>query len=259
MSRSSYSSLAVIVTSSVVPSVVDAGCVIDPSARLLQYRESLNFLARITGSRYPIYVVDTSNYFSGRNILDSRINIIELNEGEKQLLLSASHLGKGVSECILIDACCRHLSMQGITNIAKITGRTVPLNILDVIDCIDHQVACLSGIVVPLTAIVQSRVLGISTRWWLEHSQNIKKAINEKEGIYLEHALSSIKPKCFRVLTRLPIYGPNSLCGHTGNPVSSRTLLRQHINGILYAVAYKVLSFFNGFISLLNAGRRYSV
>ena len=188
----------ILLTSCVNPNGMPFTALSDINVRKQQYLDALRFY--VNNTPLPIVYVDNSNvdikeYNVISNIVDDRLEILSFDGNHDK-----EH-GKGYGELEIIDYAIKHSNIiNSNTNVSiiKITGRLVIVNIMTILNQLKYNILPSSKSVICSMnsdfSMADSRVLIAPLNFYKRLIEN-RMAINDSEGVYLEHVLCSLIKK----------------------------------------------------------------
>ena len=188
----------ILLTSCVNPNGMPFTALSDINVRKQQYLDALRFY--VNNTPLPIVYVDNSNvdikeYNVISNIVDDRLEILSFDGNHDK-----EH-GKGYGELEIIDYAIKHSNIiNSNTNVSiiKITGRLVIVNIMTILNQLKYNILPSSNSVICSMnsdfSMADSRLLIAPLNFYKRLIEN-RMAINDSEGVYLEHVLCSLIKK----------------------------------------------------------------
>lgn len=188
----------ILLTSCVNPNGMPFTALSDIIVRKQQYLDALRFY--VNNTPLPIVYVDNSNvdikeYNVISNIVDDRLEILSFDGNHDK-----EH-GKGYGELEIIDYAIKHSNIiNSNTNVSiiKITGRLVIVNIMTILNQLKYNILPSSNSVICSMnsdfSMADSRLLIAPLNFYKRLIEN-RMAINDSEGVYLEHVLCSLIKK----------------------------------------------------------------
>ena len=188
----------ILLTSCVNPNGMPFTALSDINVRKQQYLDALRFY--VNNTPLPIVYVDNSNvdikeYNVISNIVDDRLELLSFDGNHDK-----EH-GKGYGELEIIDYAIKHSNIiNSNTNVSiiKITGRLVIVNIMTIINQLKYNILPSSNSVICSMnsdfSMADSRLLIAPLNFYKRLIEN-RMAINDSEGVYLEHVLCSLIKK----------------------------------------------------------------
>lgn len=188
----------ILLTSCVNPNGMPFTALSDINVRKQQYLDALRFY--VNNTPLPIVYVDNSNvdikeYNVISNIVDDRLEILSFDGNHDK-----EH-GKGYGELEIIDYAIKHSNIiNSNTNVSiiKITGRLVVVNIMTILNQLKYNILPSSNSVICSMnsdfSMADSRLLIAPLNFYKRLIEN-RMAINDSEGVYLEHVLCSLIKK----------------------------------------------------------------
>lgn len=188
----------ILLTSCVNPNGMPFTALSDINVRKQQYLDALRFY--VNNTPLPIVYVDNSNvdikeYNVISNIIDDRLEILSFDGNHDK-----EH-GKGYGELEIIDYAIKHSNIiNSNTNVSiiKITGRLVIVNIMTILNQLKYNILPSSNSVICSMnsdfSMADSRLLIAPLNFYKRLIEN-RMAINDSEGVYLEHVLCSLIKK----------------------------------------------------------------
>ena len=188
----------ILLTSCVNPNGMPFTALSDINVRKQQYLDALRFY--VNNTPLPIVYVDNSNvdikeYNVISNIVDDRLEILSFDGNHDK-----EH-GKWYGELEIIDYAIKHSNIiNSNTNVSiiKITGRLVIVNIMTIINQLKYNILPSSNSVICSMnsdfSMADSRLLIAPLNFYKRLIEN-RMAINDSEGVYLEHVLCSLIKK----------------------------------------------------------------
>ena len=188
----------ILLTSCVNPNGMPFTALSDINVRKQQYLDALRFY--VNNTPLPIVYVDNSNvdikeYNVISNIVDDRLELLSFDGNHDK-----EH-GKGYGELEIIDYAIKHsniINSNKNVSIIKITGRLVIVNIMTIINQLKYNILPTSNSVICSMnsdfSMADSRLLIAPLNFYKRLIEN-RMAINDSEGVYLEHVLCSLIKK----------------------------------------------------------------
>lgn len=188
----------ILLTSCVNPNGMPFTALSDINVRKQQYLDALRFY--VNNTPLPIVYVDNSNvdikeYNVISNIVDDRLEILSFDGNHDK-----EH-GKGYGELEIIDYAIKHsniINSNKNVSIIKITGRLVIVNIMTILNQLKYNILPSSNSVICSMnsdfSMADSRLLIAPLNFYKRLIEN-RMAINDSEGVYLEHVLCSLIKK----------------------------------------------------------------
>ena len=188
----------ILLTSCVNPNDMPFTALSDINVRKQQYLDALRFY--VNNTPLPIVYVDNSNvdikeYNVISNIVDDRLELLSFDGNHDK-----EH-GKGYGELEIIDYAIKHSNIiNSNTNVSiiKITGRLVIVNIMTILNQLKYNILPSSNSVICSMnsdfSMADSRLLIAPLNFYKRLIEN-RMAINDSEGVYLEHVLCSLIKK----------------------------------------------------------------
>ena len=188
----------ILLTSCVNPNGMPFTALSDINVRKQQYLDALRFY--VNNTPLPIVYVDNSNvdikeYNVISNIVDDRLELLSFDGNHDK-----EH-GKGYGELEIIDYAIKHSNIiNSNTNVSiiKITGRLVIVNIMTILNQLKYNILPSSNSVICSMnsdfSMADSRLLIAPLNFYKRLIEN-RMAINDSEGVYLEHVLCSLIKK----------------------------------------------------------------
>ena len=188
----------ILLTSCVNPNGMPFTALSDINVRKQQYLDALRFY--VNNTPLPIVYVDNSNvdikeYNVISNIVDDRLELLSFDGNHDK-----EH-GKGYGELEIIDYAIKHsniINSNKNVSIIKITGRLVIVNIMTIINQLKYNILPSSNSVICSMnsdfSMADSRLLIAPLNFYKRLIEN-RMAINDSEGVYLEHVLCSLIKK----------------------------------------------------------------
>ena len=188
----------ILLTSCVNPNGMPFTALSDINVRKQQYLDALRFY--VNNTPLPIVYVDNSNvdikeYNVISNIVDDRLEILSFDGNHDK-----EH-GKGYGELEIIDYAIKHsniINSNKNVSIIKITGRLVIVNIMTILNQLKYNILPSSNSLICSMnsdfAMADSRLLIAPLNFYKRLIEN-RMAINDSEGVYLEHVLCSLIKK----------------------------------------------------------------
>ena len=188
----------ILLTSCVNPNGMPFTALSDINVRKQQYFDALRFY--VNNTPLPIVYVDNSNvdikeYNVISNIVDDRLELLSFDGNHDK-----EH-GKGYGELEIIDYAIKHsniINSNKNVSIIKITGRLVIVNIMTILNQLKYNILPSSNSVICSMnsdfSMADSRLLIAPLNFYKRLIEN-RMAINDSEGVYLEHVLCSLIKK----------------------------------------------------------------
>ena len=188
----------ILLTSCVNPNGMPFTALSDINVRKQQYLDALRFY--VNNTPLPIVYVDNSNvdikeYNVISNIVDDRLELLSFDGNHDK-----EH-GKGYGELEIIDYAIKHsniINSNKNVSIIKITGRLVIVNIMTILNQLKYNILPSSNSVICSMnsdfSMADSRLLIAPLNFYKRLIEN-RMAINDSEGVYLEHVLCSLIKK----------------------------------------------------------------
>ena len=188
----------ILLTSCVNPNGMPFTALSDINVRKQQYLDALRVY--VNNTPLPIVYVDNSNvdikeYNVISNIVDDRLELLSFDGNHDK-----EH-GKGYGELEIIDYAIKHSNIiNSNTNVSiiKITGRLVIVNIMTILNQLKYNILPSSNSVICSMnsdfSMADSRLLIAPLNFYKRLIEN-RMAINDSEGVYLEHVLCSLIKK----------------------------------------------------------------
>ena len=188
----------ILLTSCVNPNGMPFTALSDINVRKQQYLDALRFY--VNNTPLPIVYVDNSNvdikeYNVISNIVDDRLELLSFDGNHDK-----QH-GKGYGELEIIDYAIKHsniINSNKNVSIIKITGRLVIVNIMTILNQLKYNILPSSNSVICSMnsdfSMADSRLLIAPLNFYKRLIEN-RMAINDSEGVYLEHVLCSLIKK----------------------------------------------------------------
>lgn len=188
----------ILLTSCVNPNCMPFTALSDINVRKQQYLDALRFY--VNNTPLPIVYVDNSNvdikeYNVISNIVDDRLELLSFDGNHDK-----EH-GKGYGELEIIDYAIQHsniINSNKNVSIIKITGRLVIVNIMTILNQLKYNILPSSNSVICSMnsdfSMADSRLLIAPLNFYKRLIEN-RMAINDSEGVYLEHVLCSLIKK----------------------------------------------------------------
>ena len=188
----------ILLTSCVNPNGMPFTALSDINVRKQQYLDALRFY--VNNTPLPIVYVDNSNvdikeYNVISNIVDDRLEILSFDGNHDK-----EH-GKGYGELEIIDYAIKHsniINSNKNVSIINITGRLVIVNIMTILNQLKYNILPSSNSVICSMnsdfSMADSRLLIAPLNFYKRLIEN-RMAINDSEGVYLEHVLCSLIKK----------------------------------------------------------------
>ena len=188
----------ILLTSCVNPNGMPFTALSDINVRKQQYLDALRFY--VNNTPLPIVYVDNSNvdikeYNVISNIVDDRLELLSFDGNHNK-----EH-GKGYGELEIIDYAIKHsniINSNKNVSIIKITGRLVIVNIMTILNQLKYNILPSSNSVICSMnsdfSMADSRLLIAPLNFYKRLIEN-RMAINDSEGVYLEHVLCSLIKK----------------------------------------------------------------
>ena len=188
----------ILLTSCVNPNGMPFTALSDINVRKQQYLDALRFY--VNNTPLPIVYVDNSNvdikeYNVISNIVDDRLELLSFDGNHDK-----EH-GKGYGELEIIDYAIKHsniINNNKKVSIIKRTGRLVIVNIMTLLNQLKYNILPSSNSVICSMnsdfSMADSRLLIAPLNFYKRLIEN-RMAINDSEGVYLEHVLCSLIKK----------------------------------------------------------------
>lgn len=188
----------ILLTSCVNPNGMPFTALSDINVRKQQYLDALRFY--LNNTSLPIVYVDNSNvninkYNIFSNIAENRLELLSFDGNHDK-----DH-GKGFGELEIIDYAIKHshiINNNKNVSIIKITGRLIIVNIATILKQLKYNILPSSNSVICSMnsdfSMADSRLLIAPINFYNRLIEN-RMAINDSEGVYLEHVLCSLIKK----------------------------------------------------------------
>ena len=188
----------ILLTSCVNPNGMPFTALSDINDRKQQYLDALRFY--VNNTSLPIVYVDNSNvnikeYNVFSNIAEDRLELLSFDGNHDK-----DH-GKGFGELEIIDYAINHsriINNNKNVSLIKITGRLIIVNIATILKQLKYNILPSSNSVICSMnsdfSMADSRLFIAPINFYNRLIEN-KLAINDSEGIYLEHVLCSLTKK----------------------------------------------------------------
>ena len=188
----------ILLTSCVNPNGMPFTALSDINVRKQQYLAALRFY--VNNTSMPIVYVDNSNvdineYNVFSNIAEDRIELLSFDGNHDK-----EH-GKGFGELEIIDYAIKYsriINNNKNVSLIKITGRLVIVNIASILKQLKYYILPSSKSVICSMnsdfSMADSRLLIAPLNFYKRLIEN-RMAINDSEGVYLEHVLCSLIKK----------------------------------------------------------------
>ena len=188
----------ILLTSCVNPNGMPFTALSDINVRKQQYLEALSFY--VYNTSLPIVYVDNSNvnikeYSVFSNIVEDRLELLSFDGNYDK-----EH-GKGFGELEIIDYAINHshiINNNKNISLIKITGRLIIVNIATILKQLKYNILPSSKSVICSMnsdfSMADSRLFIAPLNFYKRLIEN-RMAINDSEGVYLEHVLCSLIKK----------------------------------------------------------------
>lgn len=188
----------ILLTSCVNPNGMPFTALSDINVRKQQYLDALRFY--VYNTSLPIVYVDNSNvnikeYNMFSNIAEDKLELLSFDGNRDK-----EH-GKGFGELEIIDFAINHshiINNNKNVSLIKITGRLIVVNIATILKQLKYNILPYSNSVICSMnsdfSMADSRLLIAPLNFYKRLIEN-RMAINDSEGVYLEHVLCSLIKK----------------------------------------------------------------
>ena len=188
----------ILLTSCVNPNGMPLTALSDINDRKQQYLDALRFY--VNNTSLPIVYVDNSNvnikeYNVFSNIAEDRLELLSFDGNHDK-----EH-GKGFGELEIIDFAINHsriINNNKNVSLIKITGRLIIVNVATILKQLKYNILPSSNSVICSMnsdfSMADSRLLIAPLNFYKRLIEN-RMAINDLDGVYLEHVLCSLIKK----------------------------------------------------------------